>query len=69
VTVPFRVIKEWSDKNFILPEKNFSYQPNLQPTSYRGISLDRNWLDYDIRHPLTDIGIERFCADWETLIR
>jgi hypothetical protein len=37
--------------------------------AYQDIDLARKWQDYDIRHILTDKGIERFSADWNGLIR
>jgi transaldolase len=69
VTVPFKVIQEWAKKDFILPDENFNYRPNLNPIPYKDISLHNNWQDYDIYHPLTDAGIERFCADWQNVIK
>lgn len=69
VTVPFRVIKEWAEKNFILPDKNFNYQPKkVKNIPYRDISLNKDWQDYNIVHPLTEIGIERFSADWNNIL-
>lgn len=70
ITVPFPVIKEWADQNFILPDQNFKYNPiNLKPIPYQEISLDKEWLDYDIYHQLTEAGIEKFCSDWKTIIK
>lgn len=70
ITTPFRVIKEWADKNFILPDENFLYQPqNLKPIPYQEISLDKDWQNYDINHQLTDIGIEKFYQDWQAIIQ
>jgi len=70
ITVPFKIIKEWAKKNFILPDKNFVYNPsNLKLVPYQEISLDKDWSDYNINHDLTDIGIKRFCADWKAIIK
>src|SRR3989338_1991551 len=30
---------------------------------------DKNWQDFDIKHPLTDAGIEKFAFDWNNLIK
>lgn len=68
ITVPFRVIKEWAEKKFILPSQNFIYQPKkLKNIPYKNISLNRGWRDYNIAHPLTKMGIERFSADWNNI--
>jgi len=70
ITVPFRVIKEWAEKDFILPDENFSYQPeSLKPILHQEISLNKNWKSYNIYHQLTEIGIERFVSDWQSMIK
>jgi len=70
VTVPFKVIKEWVDKEFILPDQNFVYQSeNLASIPYEDISLDKNWQSYDIHHSLTDTGLEKFSIDWKAVIK
>ncbi len=70
ITVPLRIIKEWAEKGFALPDENFNYNPeNLQPILYQGIALDKNWRDYNIYHQLTEDGVEKFCADWKAIIQ
>jgi len=69
ITVPFKVIKEWAENGFVLPDEKFNYQPNLKPIDYKEIALDKNWQDYDPSHDLTDIGVEKFSRDWKNLIR
>jgi transaldolase len=31
--------------------------------------LDGDWRDIDIRHDLTDKGLEKFSADWNSLVK
>jgi len=70
ITVPFRVIKEWKEKNFVLSDEDFNYNPAyLQPILYQDVSLDNDWQDYNIEHELTKKGIERFVGDWKALIK
>ncbi len=67
-TVPFRVIQEWAEKKLVFPQESFSYQPNaLKPIPFKEIPLDKSWEYYDIRHPLTDAGIKKFCEDWNNV--
>lgn len=70
ITVPFKVLQEWADKDFMLPDKNFVYNPgNLRPVPFReDITLGKPWQEYDIHHNLTDIGIDRFASDWNNLV-
>ncbi len=69
ITSPFKVLCQWSEKGLPLGE-NFTYEPvNLKPIPYREIDLEKNWENYDIHHELTDLGIEKFCRDWNNLIK
>jgi transaldolase len=70
ITVPFNVLKEWGEGKLALPGKDYVYPPgNLRSIPYKEIALIENWQAYDIRHELTDKGMERFSADWNALIK
>jgi transaldolase len=69
VTAPYEVLKEWGEKGMPLPDAGFAYgTKNLKPIPYREIDLKKKWQDYDLRHDLTDKGMEKFSADWNALI-
>ncbi|HLL60701.1 MAG TPA: glucose-6-phosphate dehydrogenase [Candidatus Nitrosocosmicus sp.] len=67
LTVPFKVLKEWREKDFVVPN-NFSGN-TLTPIPYKNLTLDKKWTEYDLNHPLTDKGIERFVNDWKALLK
>jgi transaldolase len=70
ITAPFGMLKEWAGKGLPLPGPDYVYDPgNLRPIPYGEIDLSKNWHDYDLRHELTDRGMERFSQDWNSLIR
>lgn len=70
VTAPFEVLKEWGEKGLPMPDAGYRYAPSgLQAIPYQKIDLSRDWRDYDIKHELTDKGMERFSQDWNALIR
>ena len=70
ITVPFNVLKEWGEKGLPLPKGDYVYDSeNLKAIPFKEIDLMRNWQAYDIRHELTDKGMERFSADWNALIK
>ncbi len=70
ITAPFEILKEWGGKGMPVPEAGLvSNAKNLKPIPYREISLARKWQEYDLRHDLTDKGMEKFSADWNALIR
>jgi transaldolase len=52
-----------------MPAPGYLYDAGtLKPIPYQDLSLERPWHEYDIRHELTDKGMERFSADWNALI-
>lgn len=70
ITSPFKVLQEWGTKDMSMPDENFVYnQGTLQEIPYEEINLDQDWKEYDITHPLTDAGIDRFAGDWNGLIK
>lgn len=69
VTAPFEVLKTWAERGMTVPGDEYRYDARtLTPIPYRELNLGRPWQDYDIRHDLTDKGMEKFSADWNALI-
>lgn len=69
ITAPFAILKAWKDKGMPGPGEEYRYDAqSLKPIPYKEIDLTKPWQDYDIRHSLTDKGMERFSADWDALI-
>ena len=70
ITAPFHVLKEWGERGLPMPGDNYVYRPgDLKSIPFKEIDLTKNWQSYDIRHKLTDKGMERFSADWNALIK
>ena len=70
ITAPFNILKEWGEKGLPVPGDNYVYGPGgLKSIPFKEIDLTKNWQSYDIRHELTDKGMERFSADWNALIK
>ena len=69
ITAPFSILKQWGEAGKPMPGKNFKYDaPTLKPIPYTDINLEQPWSSYDISHPLTSKGIDRFSTDWNQLI-
>jgi transaldolase len=69
ITAPFEVLKSWGEKRLEVPGKDYRYEaPGLKAIPYRELDLAKPWEAYDIRHELTDKGMEKFSADWNALI-
>jgi transaldolase len=70
ITAPFNVLKEWGEKGLPMPGDDYVDRPgSLKSIPFKEIDLAGNWQSYDIRHELTDKGMERFSADWNALIK
>src|SRR5665213_2231632 len=69
ITAPFSILEQWAQAGRPLPGVDFRYQPaQLKEIPYKTIDLNQPWPSYDIRHELTDKGIDSFAADWNALI-
>lgn len=69
LTIPFRVFAEWGQTNFQLPDENFKYPSVGREILYRQVPLDKKWDEYNLYHELTEIGIEKFSSDWNSIIK
>ena len=70
ITAPYEILKVWGEKGLPVPGPEYTYDAKgLRPIPYRELDLGKRWQEYDIRHELTDKGMEKFSADWNALIR
>lgn len=69
ITAPLKLYKEWVEKGMEIPDANFIYNAdNLKPIPYKQLDLSKSWQDFDIHHPLTDKGLQKFSDDWNALV-
>lgn len=70
VTLPGKLIKEWYETGAKIPGEEFIYSKgDLKEIPYEQLDLEKNWDEFNIRHELTDAGLEKFAADWNALIQ
>ncbi|MCK9419322.1 MAG: transaldolase [Nitrospirae bacterium] len=70
ITAPFEMIKIWGEKGLTIPGNEYHYDTKgLKAILYRDYDLSKPWESHDIRHDLTEKGMERFSADWNALIK
>lgn len=67
ITIPFKTFKEWADGGFTLPGDDFIYAPGFTDIPYKELTLDKDWKEYDLTHPLTDVGVAKFWEDWKSI--
>lgn len=69
ITAPAKVLMDWAKAGRPVPGADFAYDPaGLTPIPAEALSLDKPWRDYAIGHPLTESGLAKFAADWNSLI-
>lgn len=67
-TVPAKVLQQWADKDFPMPDKEFQYKSSGAPIQYEELDLEQPWEAFDIQHELTRKGIEKFVADYRATL-
>ncbi len=69
ITAPFKILKSWAESGMVLPPKDYNYLPgSLSEIQKQIVDLKEDYSSYDIKHPLTDQGIEKFVQDWKSII-
>lgn len=74
VTINFKLFEPWAQDGFPLADENFDYANviadlNLKPIEYLELYLEQDWQSFDIQHDLTDVGLQKFADDWNSLIK
>lgn len=68
VTVPAKLLLAWAAAGMPVPTVCPPAPAGLRPIPRIALSLSRPVRDYAIGHPLTDAGLVKFAADWNSLI-
>jgi transaldolase len=74
-TSPAKVLEQWVAAGLPMPDKDFRYQAvdakgkALRPIPYRKIDLNATWESFDLKHELTDKGIQRFVDDYKSTLQ
>ena len=74
VTAPAKILEQWAKSNFAVPDHNFRYKAvdangkSLRVIPYKELDLNAPWESFDLKHELTDKGIERFVADYKSTL-
>lgn len=69
VTAPFRLLKDWAESGMPVPTETFYYNPrSLKIIAYQDWDLAEDWRGFNVEHELTEKGIDKFAADWNSLI-
>ena len=68
------LLEKWAASGFPVPDESFRYPAvdangkRLTEIPYREIDLTTSWDKFDIRHELTEKGIEKFVADYRSTL-
>lgn len=71
ITAPLSVLQEWATQGKPLPTPDHlpANQSSLASIPYKLLDLTNTWSSFDMNHPLTSAGIEKFAADWNNLLQ
>lgn len=69
LTAPLVVLKDWAKTGMYMRDYDEFQRGFLKPIEYKNISLSGCWRDFDIYHPLTSIGLQKFADDWNKLMK
>jgi len=68
VTVPAKVLTQWAEASFPMPDERFTYTPTGRRIAYEELTLERSWRSFNIEHELTTKGVEKFAADYRATL-
>ena len=68
VTVPAKILEQWAQMNFPMPDKQFQYKSSGKPIPYEELNLEQPWESFDAQHELTRKGLEKFAADYRATL-
>jgi transaldolase len=74
-TAPAKILEQWAGAGLPLPDRSLRYQAvdatgnALKPIPYEQLDLNSDWESFDLKHDLTDQGIERFVADYKSTLQ
>ena len=70
ITAPLKAIKGWVEKGMQVPDNSYQYnQGDFKSIEYKELDLNKSWQEFNIKHDLTNVGIEKFAQDWNNLIK
>jgi transaldolase len=67
-TVPAKILELWASKNLPMPDEHFQYKASGKEIPYEELDLNRPWESFDVKHELTQKGIEKFVADYRATL-
>lgn len=67
-TVPLSVLEAWAAAGMPVPTLTPEIYDTFAKIPYQEIPLTLDMKTYPLEHPLTTKGVEKFAADWNTLI-
>lgn len=66
-TCPMKVLDAWHAAGE--PKDAVALPQDVKPIPVESYDLNADWTSFDLRHPLTDTGLQKFADDWNALMR
>lgn len=69
ITSPGKILRVWADAGMPIPDASYVYDAgDKKILPYEAHDLTASWESFDLSHPLTDSGIQRFADDWNAVL-
>jgi len=69
ITAPEKILREWVSTGMTFPGDNYQYETGDKTAlPFEEHNLFADWRSFDLSHPLTTAGIERFADDWNAVL-
>ncbi len=69
ITASLPYLQLWSGYGLKLVSSEKQSPERVEPIPYLALDLTKQWTEFNIQHPMTDKGLEKFTADWNALIK
>lgn len=68
ITINLGKFESWADVEWQMPGEDYKYEFDGKDILYDEIELGQDWQTYDIKHELTEVGLQQFVDDWNNLL-
>ena len=69
ITINSQRFKLWEENGWEVPGKEFVYNFKGASIPYERVAGGKSWHEYNIKHGLTDSGLQKFIDDWNALLK
>jgi len=69
MTINLERFELWAKEGWRMPGSDFVYKFEGVDVPYKEVKLGQDWREYNIKHEMTEVGLQRFVDDWNDLLK